>query len=507
MQKQYIAIDLKSFYASVECTERGFDPLDANLVVADESRTDKTICLAVSPALKSLGIPGRARLFEVRQRVKEVNRERLLHAPGHRFTGKSIYASELKSDPSLELDFVAATPRMHYYMEYSRNIVGIYLKYVSAEDLLVYSVDEVFIDATPYLKRYGMTAHELAIHMIRDVMSGTRITATAGIGTNLYLAKIAMDIVAKHMPADRDGVRVAELDEIRYRELLWDHRPLTDFWRIGKGTARKLETYGLYTMGDVARCSVAGSNDYKNEDLLYRLFGINAELLIDHAWGWEPTEIRDCKSYTPGAKSLSQGQVLSRPYAADEGRIVVQEMADQLSMELVRKGLYTDQVSLDIGYDIENLTDPERAKAYRGEIVADWYGRKVPKPVHGSKNLGRHVASTERILDAVRTIFDRIADPSLLMRRFNVTVCNLLAADDVKARETVPEQLDLFTDYEAQEKARAEENAALEKETRRQKALLNIRDKYGKNAVVKGLNLQEGAMAIERNAQIGGHKA
>ena len=507
MQKQYIAIDLKSFYASVECIERGLDPLNANLVVADASRTDKTICLAVSPALKALGIPGRARLFEVRQRVREINRERLMKAPGHRFAGKSILASELNGDPSLELDFIAATPRMYSYMDYSKNIVEIYLRHVSMDDLLVYSVDEVFIDATPYLTRDRVSAHEFAMRLIREVLAETGITATAGIGTNLYLAKIAMDIVAKRMPADKDGVRIAELDERSYREQLWCHRPLTDFWRVGKGIARKLEANGMYTMGDVARCSEGGPNDYKNEDLLYRLFGVNAELLIDHAWGWEPTEIKDCKSYVPETKSLSHGQVLSRPYTAAEGRIVVQEMADQLSMELVQKGLYTDQVVLDVGYDVENLTDPARAKAYRGEIVSDWYGRKVPKPVHGSQNLGRHLASTERIVSAVREIFDRIADETLLMRRFTIAVNNVQTAAEVRAGETTPEQLDLFTDYEAQKKARAEEDAALEREERRQKALLDIRDKYGKNAVVKGLNLHEGATAIERNAQIGGHKA
>jgi DNA polymerase V len=507
MEKQYAAIDLKSFYASVECTERGFDPLDANLVVADESRTDKTICLAVSPALKSLGISGRARLFEAKSRIAEVNRERLALAPGHRFTGKSIYASELKRDPSLELDFVVATPRMHYYMDYSRSIVEIYLRYVSPEDLLVYSIDEVFIDVTPYLVRYRMNAHDFVMMMIRTVMEETRITATAGIGTNMYLAKIAMDIVAKRMPADKDGVRIAELDERRYREELWGHRPLTDFWRIGRGIARKLETYGMYTMGDIARCSLGKRADFKNEDLLYRMFGVNAELLIDHAWGWEPTEIKDCKSYVPDTKSLSQGQVLSRPYQWEEGRVVVQEMADQLSMDLVRKGLYTDQVTLDVGYDVENLIDPNRARTVKNEIVTDWYGRRVPKPVHGSKNLGRHMASSERMVEAVRTIYDRITDPALLVRRFNVSVGNLLTADEVKAEETKPEQLDLLTDYETRDAERAKETAALEKETRRQKALLNIRDKYGKNAVVKGLNLQEGATAIERNAQIGGHKA
>ena len=507
MQKQYVAIDLKSFYASVECTERGLDPLDANLVVADESRTDKTICLAVSPALKALGISGRARLFEAKQRIREVNAERRMNAPGRRFTGKSIFASELSRDPSLELDLIVATPRMHYYMEYSRAIVEIYLRYVSPEDLLVYSIDEVFIDATPYLARYKLNAHDFAMMLMRQVMEETRITATAGVGTNMYLAKVAMDIVAKHMPADRDGVRIATLDEIGYREALWCHTPLTDFWRVGHGIARKLEAHGMFTMGDVARCSLGKPGEYFNEDLLYRLFGINAELLIDHAWGWEPTEIKDCRSYVPETKSLSMGQVLSRPYPASEGRVVVQEMADQLSLDLVRKGLYTDQVVLDIGYDVENLTDPARAQTYRGEVVTDWYGRRVPKPAHGSQNLGRHVASTKRIVEATRNIFDRIADETLLMRRFTVAVGNLLTADEVKEKESRPEQLDLFTDTEAQDRARAEENAALEREKRRQEALLNIRDKYGKNAVVRGLNLMDGATAIERNSQIGGHKA
>ena len=373
-QKQYIAIDLKSFYASVECSERGLDPLDTNLVVADESRTDKTICLAVSPSLKELGISGRARLFEARQRIREVNQRRRMKAPNREFQGKSVFASALAANPSLELDLIIAPPRMRHYMEYSRNIVKIYMRYVSAEDILVYSVDEVFIDATPYLGTCGLTAREFAMRMIRDVLRETRITATAGIGTNMYLAKVAMDISAKHMQPDRDGVRIAELDEKSYREQLWCHRPLTDFWRVGKGIARTLERNGMYTMGDVARCSEGKENELHNEALLYRLFGVNAELLIDHAWGWEPTKIADCKAYVPESKSLSQGQVLTRPYRADEGRIVVKEMADQLSMDLVRKGLCTDQVVLDVGYDIENLTDPGRAERYTGPVAVDYTG-------------------------------------------------------------------------------------------------------------------------------------
>ena len=506
-KRQFIAIDLKSFYASVEAAERGLDPLDVNLVVADETRTDKTICLAVSPALKAHGISGRARLFEAKRRVSEVNYERKRRAPGGQFSGKSVFGSELEADPSLELDFIVAPPRMQYYMEYSRRIVEIYLRYVSAEDLLVYSVDEVFIDATCYLAHYNVNAHEFAMMMIRDVLRETRITATAGIGTNMYLAKIAMDIVAKRMPADQDGVRIAELDEKSYREKLWCHRPLTDFWRIGKGIARKLERNGMYTLGDVARCSVGADNALFNEDLLYKLFGVNAELLIDHAWGYEPTEIADCKSYTPESKSLSQGQVLARPYAAEEGWIVVQEMADQLSMSLVRKGLFANQVVLDVGYDIENLSDPERSFRYKGDIVRDWYGREVPKGVHGSRNLGRQTNSTKLIVQAVCDIYDKMVDRSLLVRRFNIAVTHVIPQEEARREENRPVQLDLFTDYEAAEKKRMAEEAAFEKERRIQRALLEIRDKYGKNAIVKGLNMQEGATAIERNRQIGGHKA
>lgn len=507
MQKQYIAIDLKSFYASVECAERGLDPLDANLVVADESRTDKTICLAVSPALKAHGIPGRARLFEAKQRIKEVNRERQRKAPEHRFRGKSIFGSVLAANPSLELDLVIAPPRMAYYMDYSKSIVEIYMRYVSFDDILVYSIDEVFIDATPYLSTYNMTAHEFAMMLIQEVLKETRITATAGIGTNMYLAKIAMDIVAKHIPADKDGVRIAELDETSYREQLWTHRPLTDFWRVGHGISRKLEQNGMFTMGDIARCSEGKDTDYYNEDLLYKLFGVNAELLIDHAWGWEPTEIADCKAYKPESKSLSQGQVLSRPYAFDEGRTVVLEMADQLSIDLVRAGLFTNQVVLDVGYDIENLADKRKAAGYKGAIVSDHYGRQVPKPVHGSKNLGRQTSSTKLIMDAVAEIYDGIVDKQLSVRRFTVAVTHLMPEQEAITSVTKEEQLDLFTDYEALDKQRQEEENKLNQELKLQKALITIRDKFGKNAIVKGLNMKEGATAIERNGQIGGHKA
>lgn len=507
MQKQYIAIDLKSFYASVECAERGLDPLDANLVVADESRTDKTICLAVSPALKAHGISGRARLFEAKQRIKEVNRERQRKAPEHRFRGKSIYGSELAKDPTLELDLVIAPPRMAYYMDYSKSIVEIYMRYVSFDDILVYSIDEVFIDATPYLSTYNMSAHDFAMMLIQEVLKETRIIATAGIGTNMYLAKIAMDIEAKHIPADKDGVRIAELNETSYRDKLWTHRPLTDFWRVGRGIARKLEQNGLFTMGDIARCSEGKDTDYYNEDLLYKLLGVNAELLIDHAWGWEPTEIADCKAYKPESKSLSQGQVLSCPYDFHAGRIVVLEMADQLSMDLVRAGLFTDQVVLDVGYDIENLTDPKRAAKYKGSIVTDHYGRQIPKGVHGSKNLGRQTSSTRKIMDAVAAIYDSIVDKSLLVRRFTVAVTHLIPEGEAESAIPAGEQLDLFTDYEALEQHRKAEAEELDRELKMQKALITIRDKFGRNAIVKGLNMHEGATAIERNKQIGGHKA
>ena len=506
--RQYIAIDLKSFYASVEAVERGFDPLDVNLVVADESRTDKTICLAVSPALKRHGIPGRPRLFEAKREIERVNRERLTRAPGGKFTGKSVFASELDADPGLELDLVIATPRMAYYMDYSRRIVEIYLRHVSPDDLLVYSIDEVFIDATPYLRSRRTTAHEFAMTLIREVLRETGVTATAGIGTNLYLAKIAMDIVAKKMPADADGVRIAELDEKTYREKLWCHRPLTSFWRVGPGTARKLEAYGMHTMGDVARCSLGKEDDYHNAELLYRLFGVNAELLIDHAWGYEPTEIADCKAYTPENRSLCSGQVLPRPYTFDEGRIVAREMADEIALDLTRKGLVTDLVTLDVAYDASNLKDPKTAAGYTGEVKPDYYGRQAPKRVHGSHGLGRYVSSSSRITEAVCEIYDRIVDKNLTVRRFSVSVCDLIPAGEAAAREgaAAPEQLSFFRDYEAEERARQAEDAALDRERRKQEAILALREKYGRDAVIRGLNLQEGATGLERGGQIGGHK-
>lgn len=507
MDKKYIAIDLKSFYASVECAERGLDPLDANLVVADESRTEKTICLAVSPSLKSMGVSGRARLFEAVQRVREVNRERQRALHGRRFSGKSVFASELTADNSLEVDFIIARPRMAYYMSYSRNIVEIYLDFVSIDDILIYSVDEVFIDATNYLATYKKTAHEFAMMLIRQVLKETGITATAGIGTNMYLAKVAMDVVAKHMPPDADGVRIAELDEMSYREKLWCHTPITDFWRVGAGTARRLEKYGMFTMGDIARCSLGDAMQKHNAALLYKLFGVNAELLIDHAWGYEPCEIKDCKAYKPEAKSLSEGQVLPRPYSFDEGRIVAAEMADNLAMDLVRKGFVTDQIVLDVSYDTENVITPEKAKSYKGEIVTDRYGRQTPKPVHASVNLGRYTAASGRITEAVLTAYDRITDRGLTVRRFNVAVMHLLTPDEAKAKEPKYVQTDFFTDYDDEQRKNTEAKAHDEREMRMQKALLNLRSRFGKNSIVRGLNMQEGATAMDRNEQIGGHKA
>ena len=491
--KKYLCIDLKSFFASVECVERGLNPLTTNLVVADKERTEKTICLAVTPSLKTYGIPGRARLFEVVQKVREVNNQRRLNAPNRIFTDKSFNAEELNGNPGLELDYIVAPPRMAYYMEYSTRIYNVYLKYIAPEDIHVYSIDEVFIDITHYLATYKLSAHDFARKLIQDVLNTTGITATAGIGTNMYLAKIAMDIEAKHIPADKDGVRIAELDEMSYREKLWSHRPLTDFWRVGKGYANKLERYGMRTMGDVARCSLY------DEDLLYRLFGVNAELLIDHAWGWEPCTIKEIKAYKPSTNSLSSGQVLKTPYYFDKAKLVTREMMELLVLELVEKALVTNQVVLTIGYDIDNLTDDNIQ--YKGDITTDFYGRQVPKHAHGTANIDRYTASSKLIVDATMELFDRIVDKSLLVRRINIAVCKLQKEKDVNENQV--EQLDLFTDYE--KKNAQEEN--LKKEKRMQEAVLSIKKKYGKNAILKGMNLEEGATAKERNSQIGGHKA
>ena len=498
-ERTYIAIDLKSFYASQECIERELDPMTTNLVVADGSRTEKTICLAVSPSLKAYGVSGRARLFEAIQKIREVNALRRAKAPGGVFTGKSWDDNALKADPSLEIDFIIAPPRMAHYMECSTRIYQVYLKYVAPEDIHVYSIDEVFIDATPYLKMYGLTAYEFTRKIIYDVLETTGITATAGIGTNLYLCKVAMDIVAKRTEPDQYGVRIAFLDEMSYRKLLWDHRPLTDFWRVGPGYSRKLEKCGLFTMGDVARCSLGDSNVFHNENLLYKLFGVNAELLIDHAWGYESCTIADIKAYRPSSNSLTSGQVLHCPYTAGKARLIVQEMTDLLVLDLVEKGLVTDQVVLTVGYDIDNLLDPERSRDYNGPIVKDHYGRRIPKHAHGTANLGRHMSSTRKIMDAVTALYDRIVDESLLVRRINLTVNHVISERD--AMPTAEVQLDLFAAQDSNE------DEALEKEKRRQKAVLKIRRKFGKNAILKGMNFEEGATARDRNSQIGGHKA
>ena len=505
-ERTYIAIDLKSFYASVECIERGLDPLTTNLVVADASRTEKTICLAVSPSLKSYGIPGRPRLFEVVQKVKEVNLERKAKSPRREFTGSSFNAVELAKNPDLEVAYIAAAPRMAYYMEYSTRIFDIYLRYIAPEDMHVYSIDEVFIDATTYLNTYKMSAHDLALKMIRDVLHETGVTATAGIGTNMYLCKVAMDIVAKKMPADADGVRIAELDEMSYRKLLWNHTPLTDFWRVGHGYAKKLMANGLNTMGDIARCSIGKPNEYYNEVLLYKLFGINAELLIDHAWGWEPTTIAEIKSYKPQMNSLGSGQVLHCAYTAEKAKLIVKEMTDLLVLDLVDKKLVTDQMVLTIGYDIENLTNPAIRNKYHGEVTTDHYGRQIPKHAHGTINLPCQTSSTKIIMKAMEELFDRIINRDLLVRRINIVAARVVPESEVSDKQTF-EQLDLFTDYTALEKKKEQEKKEQEKEKKLQQAVLDIKKKYGKNAVLKGMNFEEGATTRERNGQIGGHKA
>jgi DNA polymerase V len=504
--RTYIAIDLKSFYASVECRERGLDPLTTNLVVADAARTEKTICLAVTPALKSYGIPGRARLFEVVQKVKEVNGRRRAKAPAHTLVGSTSDARALEENPALAVDYLIAPPRMALYMEYSTRIYNIYLKYVAPEDMHVYSVDEVFLDVTDYLHTYQMTARELAMKMIQDVLQNTGITATAGIGTNLYLCKVAMDIVAKHIPADKDGVRIAELDEMSYRRLLWCHEPLTDFWRVGRGYVKKLQEYGMHTMGDVARCSLGGSKDFWNQELLYKLFGVNAELLIDHAWGYEPCTISQIKAYKPETNSLGSGQVLQCPYDFEKGKLIVREMTELLVLSLVDKGLVTDQMVLTVGYDVENLTDPARRRAYKGPVTTDHYGRRIPKAAHGTQNLPRQTSSTRLIVDGVMELYDRIVDPGLLVRRMNI-VANHVVPEGMAEPEASYEQMELFTDYAALEQERREEEQELAKEKKMQQAMLSIQKKFGKNAILKGTNLQEGATTMERNRQIGGHKA
>ena len=498
-EKIYLCIDLKSFYASVECIQRGLDPMHTNLVVADSSRTEKTICLAVSPALKEFGVSGRARLFEVIERVKLVNARRRLDAPNHCFNESSYDTLQLKEDPALELSFITAPPQMALYMETSAKIYEIYLRYVAPEDIHVYSIDEVFIDLTGYLRVYRTSARELAMQMIREVYSKTGITATAGLGSNLYLAKIAMDIMAKRMKPDKHGARIAQLDEMEYRRQLWDHRPLTDFWRIGKGYVKRLEKIGLYTMGDVARCSLGNSNDFHNEELLYRTFGVNAELLIDHAWGIEPCTIADIKAYRPSANSISSGQVLHCPYSNEKAKLIVREMIDLLVLDLVEKRLVTDQIVLTVGYDIDNLTDPVISKAYKGPVITDHYGRKIPKYSHGTVNLGQHISSTKVIVDAVMDLFASISDPLLLVRRLTIAANHVLPESQA-ALEKPMQQLSLFEESE-------QEQLDLQRERHAQEAILSIRRKYGKNAILKGMNFKEGATTRDRNGQIGGHKA
>ena len=498
--RTYIAIDLKSFYASVECVERGLNPLTTNLVVADASRTEKTICLAVSPSLKKYGISGRARLFEVIQHVAQVNNERRIRLAGKSFTGKSVSDDELNSNPDLELDYIIAMPRMAHYIKYSTRIYEIYLKYVSENDIHVYSIDEVFMDVTNYLEYYKMSAHQLAMTIIREVLGQTGITATAGIGTNMYLCKIAMDIVAKHIPADKDGVRIAELDEMTYRRKLWDHQPLTDFWRVGRGIAQKLEKYGIRTMGQIARYSI------DREELFYRLFGVNAELLIDHAWGWEPCTIDMVKAYRPENNSLCNGQVLSHAYDYKKARIVLMEMADAASLDLLDKHLVTDQLVLTVGYDTSSMADPYIMKAYQGEIKTDRYGRKVPKHAHGTANLKHFTSSSSIISKTATELYDRIVDHNLLIRRLSLTTNHVINEKQAKIKATSVE-LDLFTENEQNDRETQKENNRLKKERRIQKTLLEIKKKYGKNTILKGLNFEDGATARLRNNQIGGHKA
>ena len=493
MNRIYAAIDLKSFYASVECIERGLDPLNTNLVVADSTRTEKTICLAVTPSLKKYGISGRARLFEVVEKIKRVNDER---RRGMGLTGKSHIDSELQASPMLAVDYIIAPPRMAYYMQYSARIYNVYLKYVAPEDIHVYSIDEVFIDLTNYLKSYSLSPRELTMKIILDVLKTTGITATAGIGTNLYLCKIAMDIEAKHIQADSNGVRIAELDEKKYRQSLWSHTPLTDFWRVGRGYAKKLEEHGMYTMGDVARCSI------RHEELLYRLFGVNAELLIDHAWGYEPCTIADIKAYRPENTSICSGQVLQTPYTYDKARLIVREMVDLLVLDLVEKQLVTDQLTLTVGYDIDNLTDDG---GYEGEVTVDRYGRNIPKHAHGTVTLDAYTSSTKEIMEAVTKLFDRIINQKLLVRRVNISANRLLNESEVPLKEKA-EQLDFFS-YLDEEKIQEQKRAEREKERKKQEAVIRIKNKYGKNAIIKGMNLEEGATTVSRNGQVGGHKA
>ena len=501
-ERTYLAIDLKSFYASVECVDRGLDPLAVNLVVADLTRTEKTICLAVSPPLKAIGVPGRPRLFEVVQQVAVVNAQRKLAAPGRCLTGKSAFAEALQKDPRLAVDYIVAPPRMARYMEYSARIYAIYLRHVAPEDIHVYSVDEVFIDATDYIASLHCTARRFAMQLILEILQETGITATAGIGSNLYLCKVAMDIVAKHIPPDSNGVRIAMLDEQSYRQQLWSYRPITDFWRVGPGYAKKLAQYGIFTMGDVARCSLGGPEKLHNEELLFRLFGVNAELLIDHAWGFESCTMADIKAYTPADHSVGSGQVLQEPYPFEKAALAVREMADALALDLVAQGLVTDRLTLAVGFDIENLARP----GYRGPVVTDHYGRKVPKPVHATAKLETPTASARELVAAAQALMEKIADPALLVRRLTLTAGRVLTEEEAEAAP-VCRQLDLFHDWGAEAARQREAAARRAREKKMQTAMLGIKKKYGKNAILKGMDLEDGATGRLRNGQIGGHKA
>lgn len=500
-ERIYIAIDLKSYYSSVECVDRGLDPLNTNLVVADASRTEKTICLAVSPSLKAYGIPGRPRLFEVVAKVKAINEQRKQQNAGQEFAGASYFSQELQERKDLALDYIVAPPRMARYMKMSAEVHKVYLRYVSPKDIYVYSVDEVFIDATNYLPKYKMTAHQLALTMIRDVLRTTGITATAGIGTNLYLCKIAMDIIAKHVPADKDGVRIAELDEQSYRRLLWAHQPITDFWRIGKGYASKLAKYQLYTMGDIARCSMGDKRSFYNADLLYKLFGVNAELLIDHAWGYEPCTLEDIRNYEPENNSVSSGQVLDKPYSYAKGLLIIKEMTELLVLDLLNKHLVTDQIVLTVGYDVENLQDPAKARHYQGEVHVDRYGRSVPKHAHGTASLGVHTSSRKVIMDKVIALCESILDPKLFIRRVTIAANHVRNENSIRKKQV--EEIDIFAEVPNQ----AELEAKQEKEKRLQQTVVELQRRFGKNGILKGMNLEKDAKTIERNGIIGGHKA
>lgn len=499
MDRVYAAIDLKSFFASVECRKRNLNPLTTNLVVADNTRTEKTICLAISPSMKAYGLPGRARLFEVMQKVKNVNNGRRMLAHNKTFSGKSYNDIELKKDKNLELDYIIAPPHMASYMEYSTKIYNIYLKYISSEDIFPYSIDEVFCDLTSYINTYKLSPRELVTKIIKDIYDTTGITATAGIGTNLFLCKAAMDIVAKHVEPNSYGVRIAELDERSFREKLWNHKPITDFWRVGKGYAKRLEKYRMFTMGDVARCSV------ENEELLYKIFGVNAELLIDHSWGWECATIKSVKECKPENRSLCSGQVLHCPYDYDQTKLIIKEMADEITLDMVEKHFVTDMLVLTIEYDIENLKNAEYSKFYNGEIKEDRYGRRVPKPAHGTFRLENKTFSTRIISNGFVQLFDRIINKNLLVRKIYLTVGNLTDENELKKVEKY-EQVNLFTNYGELAKKEEEERIKLEKEHKIQSAIIGIKNKYGKNAIIKGMDLEESATTIQRNGQIGGHQ-